>query len=146
MITLDANVLIARADENDATHERAVEVLDHHEWDEYATSAVTLAEVLVRPVRDGVLEKMQQDLRALHIIVVAVQDDDAPGIAELTAVHRLSSPDAVVLYTAMTTSDAIVTFDARLGRVARMIGFPVIERAPQDLGWDLPHSPWCSAE
>jgi predicted nucleic acid-binding protein len=135
VITLDANVLIARADESDATHERAVEVLDHHEWDEYATSAVTLAEVLVRPVRDGVLEKMQEDLRALHIIVVAVHDADAPGIAELTALHRLSSPDAAVLHTAMTTSDAIVTFDVRLARVARAIGFPVIEHAPEDLEW-----------
>jgi len=49
LIVLDANVLIARWDQDDASHERAVEVIDHFEWDEFLTSSVTLAEVLDVP-------------------------------------------------------------------------------------------------
>ncbi|MCJ1715392.1 PIN domain-containing protein [Curtobacterium sp. VKM Ac-2922] len=138
MITLDANVLIARWDQFDSTHERAVEVLDHHEWDEFITPAVTLAEVLVRPVRRAWADQYLRRIDALGVLVVPVEDDDAAGIASLCAHHRLAIPDAVALHTAMMTSDALVTFDAKLARVARAIGFPVIDRAPDDLEWDAP--------
>ncbi|MGU3409325.1 type II toxin-antitoxin system VapC family toxin [Microbacterium sp. M1A1_1b] len=138
MILLDANVLIARCNPTDSSHHRAVEVLDHHDWDEFLTTAVTLAEVLVRPVRDSWLDECLIQVESLGLLVVPVEDDDVVGIAELTAVHRLSAPDAVVLHTAIMTSDALVTFDAKLARVAQAIGFPVIDRAPDDLEWDAP--------
>lgn len=138
MILLDANVLIARCNQTDASHERAVEVLDHHEWDEFLTTAVTLAEVLVRPVRDSWVDECMIHVETMGVLVVPVEDDDAEGIAGLTAHHRLSAPDAVVLHTAIMTNDALVTFDAKLARVARAVGFPVIDRAPADLEWDLP--------
>ncbi len=77
----------------------------------------------------------------IGVLVVPVEDDDAEGIAALTAHHRLSAPDAVVLHTAIMTSDALVTFDTKLARVARAVGFPVIDRAPADLEWDLPGVP-----
>ncbi|OIH92822.1 PIN domain-containing protein [Curtobacterium sp. MCBA15_001] len=135
MITLDANVMIARFDHHDASHERAVDVLDHHEWEEYLTSAVTLAEALVHPARISAVTKALRDLESLNILVVPVEDDDPVGIAALCARHQLQTPDAVVLHTAITTSDALVTFDTRLARAARAAGFPVIERAPGEPDW-----------
>lgn len=135
MITLDANVMIARVNHHDASHARAVDVLDHHEWEEYLTSAVTLAEALVHPVHLDALTKARRDLESLNIVVVPVEDEDADGIAALCARHRLTMPDAVVLHTAIMTSDALVTFDARLARAARAAGFPVIERAPDEPDW-----------
>lgn len=135
MIVLDANVLIAFADPLDASHERAVEVLDHHEWDEFLVNAVTLAEVLIRPTQQAWADVLDTHLRQIGILVVPVEDDDPLGIASLSARHRIRTPDAVVLHTAITTSDALVTFDARLARAARAAGFPVIELAPGVPDW-----------
>lgn len=108
MIVLDANVLIAHADPLDASHARAVEVLDHHEWEEFLLSAVTLAEVLTRPTKQGWADDLAAHLQQMGVFVIPVEDDDAAGIAALCAHHRLKTPDAVVLHTARMTSDALV--------------------------------------
>lgn len=129
---LDANALIARCDEEDASHRRAVELIDHHEWDEFLTSAVTLAEVLVRPARDRWADACRDYIDDMHVLIVPIEDEDAPGIAALSATHRLKSADAAVLHSAIMTSDALVTFDRRLARVAEAIGFPVIEDVPAE--------------
>lgn len=128
MITVDANVLIATCNSSDASHARAMELIDEHEWDEFLTCAVTLAEVLVRPTKDDWLNACRDRVEKLGVQVVPFKDVDAPGVAALTAQHKLKSPDAAVLHTAITTSDALFTFDERLARVARSIGFTVIDR------------------
>lgn len=144
MIALDANVLIARCNEADASHLRAVDVIDHHEWDEFLTSAVTLSEVLVRPTKDDWATVCQEYLRSIAVFVVPVEEDDAIGIADLAAEQNLKSADAVILHMAITTSEALVTFDKRLANVARAVGFPVITDAPEGSPDWAP--PWWSGE
>ena len=79
MIALDANVLIARCNEADASHLRAVDVIDHHEWDEFLTSAVTLSELLVRPHRHGRTEGVTALLAALGVSVLPSPRMTQPG-------------------------------------------------------------------
>jgi predicted nucleic acid-binding protein len=45
VITLDTNVLIAWSDAGDASHQRASDLIEAHEWDEFATNAVVLSRV-----------------------------------------------------------------------------------------------------
>ena len=47
MIILDAGILIAHLESTDSHHARATEILLDNCHDEFASSAVTLAEVLV---------------------------------------------------------------------------------------------------
>jgi predicted nucleic acid-binding protein len=132
VLTVDANVLIALMDPKDATHVLAVEMLDSYEWDELATSTVTLAEVLVRPMQDGVYEERLDAVSALGVHLIGVDGERVRTTAQLSARHRLRPPDAVVLAVAMSTSSAIMTLDVRLAKVARRLGFPVIDRPDDD--------------
>lgn len=131
MLTVDANILIALTDPKDASHALAVEILDAYEWDELATSTVTLAEVLVRPMNQGAYEGQLDAVSALGVHLIGVDGERVRTMTELSARHRLRPPDAVVLAVAMATSSAIMTLDARLAKVARRLGFPVIDR-PDD--------------
>ena len=45
MIALDASVLIAWSDAGDASHQRAFDLIEEHEWDEFATNAVVVSRV-----------------------------------------------------------------------------------------------------
>ncbi len=142
MLTVDANILIALMDPGDASYVLAVEILDAHEWDELATSTVTLAEVLVRPMNEGVYGEQLDAVSALGVHLMGVDGERVRTMTELSAHHRLRPPDAVVLAVAMATSSAIVTLDVRVAKVARRLGFPVIDRpddesaAPEGVGAD----------
>jgi predicted nucleic acid-binding protein len=142
VLTLDANVIIAITNEDDACHLLAREVVDSYEWEEFVTTTLTLAEVLVRPVRVEQFDERRDVVEDLGVGLVGVDGPAVRPIAELCAAHRLSTPDAAVLAVAMSVSDALVTFDKRLARAARNLGFPVIDRpddesaAPEGVGAD----------
>lgn len=63
MIVLDASVLIAYLDSNDAQHALAEGLLAREIDDDFAASPLTLAEVLVVPVRDGRLDSVADPAR-----------------------------------------------------------------------------------
>jgi predicted nucleic acid-binding protein len=133
VITLDANVLIALADEKDASHQRAFDLIDEHEWEEFATTAIALSEVLVRPHRRGRTATVSAMLNTLGVRVSSIGVDDAPGVAAIRADSGMRAPDASVLHTAMVTGEALATFDERLARVARTVGLPVVTEASAEL-------------
>ncbi|OII35196.1 hypothetical protein BIU98_04545 [Curtobacterium sp. MMLR14_010] len=138
MIALDASVLIAWSDAEDASHQRAVDLIDEHEWDEFATNAVALSELLVRPHRRGRTEGVTALLAALGVSVLPITSDDAPGVAALRAELGLRAPDATVLHTAVSSADALATFDKRLASAAKRLDVTVITDAPDDLpDWPL---------
>ncbi|MBF4581975.1 PIN domain-containing protein [Curtobacterium sp. VKM Ac-2865] len=144
MITLDASVLIAWSDTGDASHQRAVDLIDEHEWDEFATNAVALSELLVRPHRRGRTEGVTALLAALGVRVLPITSDDAAGVAALRAELGLRAPDATVLHTAVSSADALATFDKRLASAAKRLDVTVITDAPEESpDWS---PPWCSAE
>ena len=144
MIALHASVLIAWSDTGDASHQRAVDLIDEHEWDEFATNAVALSELLVRPHRRGRTEGVTALLAALGVSVLPIASDDAAGVAALRAELGLRAPDATVLHTAVSSADALATFDKRLTSAAKRLDLTVITDAPAELPDWVP--PWCSAE
>jgi predicted nucleic acid-binding protein len=114
MIVLDANVLIALIDSSDAHHASATALVDEHEWQEFAVSSLTLAEVLVHPARAGALERVASAIRDIGVHALPLTASDVPLLAELRSRHSVKMPDAVVLHAAITSGALLATFDARL--------------------------------
>ena len=122
MIVLDASVLIAHLYANDAHHEHANQLLIDSANHELLASQLTVAEVLVGPIKIGVLDRAQKLLRRLGVRTVGLPDDAHLHLAELRATTNLRLPDCCVLLAAELETAALATFDERLGSVARERG------------------------
>jgi predicted nucleic acid-binding protein len=112
MIVVDASVLIAFLDPNDAHHSVAVQILEDAS-PPLLVHPITAAEVLVAPVRNDVADAVWADLMA-----IGVEIDDTPIDPLLLARLRVKTgckmPDCCVLATAATHNTAVATFDAQL--------------------------------
>lgn len=132
VIVLDANVIIALYDGADP----------HHEWSrgffattldaDWATPVLTLAEVLVHPVRRNSAEKFLDSIAGLGISVIGFDDSDALELAEVRAESALRMPDAIVIHAAHKSGGAIATCDAALTRKSRERGLEVFAPPPRD--------------
>lgn len=122
MIVFDAGVLIATFDSDDAHHAAARELLEELEDFEFAMSAVTLAETLVRPVADDTAAALTADLDRLHMLRLGLDGSDALGLAAVRHQTRLRMPDAIVLYTAEREGAELATTDAAVARAAESRG------------------------
>lgn len=125
MIVLDASVLIAHLDADDALHERASTLLRTLAADQFAASALTVAEVLVGPARSGALERAGAALRRLGVDTLPLLASSAATLAGLRAATKLKLPDCCVLLAAEETGAGLATFDDRLAAAARHRGLPV---------------------
>ncbi|MPZ28437.1 MAG: PIN domain-containing protein [Micromonosporaceae bacterium] len=124
MIIVDASVLIAHLDRNDALHARAQRVLEETAEFPLAASGITLAEVLVGPARAGRLGAAEAALRDLEVGEVPVPAGAAGRLAELRADTGLKLPDCCVLLAAQeVAAEAVLTFDDRLAKRARDLGY-----------------------
>jgi toxin FitB len=118
VIVLDASVLIAHFYAKDAHHERADQLLADVADNELLASQLTLAEVLVGPVKAGLVDQAQTALRRLGVRSVGLPEDGQLRLAELRAMTGLRLPDCCVLLAAEQQAAALATFDDRLGSVA----------------------------
>ena len=116
MIVVDASVLIAYLDPNDAHHAAAVEVLAAA-VPPLLVHPVTAAEVLVAAVRQGVADDVWADL-----VAIGVEVDDTPTdpmqLARLRVETGCKMPDCCVLACAAGRGIGVATFDERLRRFA----------------------------
>ncbi len=116
MIVVDASVLIAFLDPNDAHHSAAVEVLAAAS-PPLLVHPITAAEVLVAAVRNDVAEEVWGDLVAIGVLI-----DDTPIepliLARLRVKTGCKMPDCCVLASAAARHIAVATFDERLRRHA----------------------------
>ena len=116
MIVVDASVLIAFLDPNDAHHSAAVEILEDASPPLFV-HPITAAEVLVAAVRNDVADAVWADL-----VAIGVELDDTPIDPLLLARLRVKTgckmPDCCVLASAATRNTAVATFDAQLRRHA----------------------------
>jgi predicted nucleic acid-binding protein len=129
VIVLDACVLIAHFDAEDALHEDARNLLWSLADEPFGTSALTQAEVLVGPARAGVLDRAVAALAQLDVQTVPMETDAPIRLALLRAETNLKLPDCCVLLAAEQVGDAqIATFDDQLYAVARQRGFAVLGR------------------
>lgn len=129
MIVLDACVLIAHFDAENALHEDARNLLRSVADEPFRTSPLTQAEVLVGPARAGRLDRAVAALAQLDVRTVPMETDAPMRLAMLRAETGLKLPDCCVLLVAEQVSDSqIATFDDQLYAVARQRGFAVLGR------------------
>jgi predicted nucleic acid-binding protein len=128
VIVLDASVLIAHLDSEDAHHDRATSLLLGAVDEPLCASRLTLAEVLVGPARAGELDRAAGALAQIDVAGVGLDADAPARLALLRAGTGLKLPDCCVLIAAEDVRGAVATFDDRLGAVARERGFAVRDR------------------
>lgn len=126
MIVLDATVLIAYLDERDAHHERAVTLLSREIDDDFAVSALTLAEVLVDPAGAGRLDAALSALADLDVAEQLFPHDTAIRLAELRASTRLRMPNCCVLLAAQHAGARIASFDKPLANAATRLAIATV--------------------
>ncbi len=122
MIVLDASVLVAYLDAEDAQHEAAEILLAREIDEEFAINPLTLAEVLVGPLRSGRLDAALTALRDLEVEERPFPTDTAVRLARLRVDTRLRMPDCCVLLTAQDAAARVASFDRRLVSAAEELG------------------------
>jgi predicted nucleic acid-binding protein len=122
VIVLDASVLIAYLDAEDAQHQQAESLLEREIDDEFAVNPLTLAEVLVGPSRTGRLDAARTAIRELEVAEQPFPADTAVRLARLHADTGLRMPDCCVLLAAQDTAARVAAFDERLLRGAEQLG------------------------
>ncbi|MBA2575879.1 MAG: type II toxin-antitoxin system VapC family toxin [Euzebyaceae bacterium] len=128
MIVLDASVLIAYLDADDSQHAAAETLLAREIDDDLAANPLTLAEVLVVPVRDNRLDLVLSVLRDLEVEAPPFPAAAAVRLAQLRATTRLKMPDCCVLLTAEDAGARVASFDARLAQAAEDRDLPALRR------------------
>ncbi len=124
MITVDACVLIAHLDPHDANNARAFHLLDSVGVEDLGVSPMTMAEILVKPVRERQVAQKRADLRAIGVIEVPFGPNVALRLARLRAETGLKMPDCCVLLAAEDgDATGILTLDDRLRAQAVRLGF-----------------------
>ena len=91
-------------------------------------NSLTLAEVLVVPVRDGRLDPVQAALRDLEVQEVPFPVDTAVRLAQVRATTGLRMPDCCVLLAAEDAAASVASFDERLAQAAEDRNLAVLRR------------------
>lgn len=125
VVVLDAGVLIALMNSKDAHHDWALGIFKQSLSSELFMSALTFAEVLVHPARNGQSDLFLKNIEKLGLKVVDVSKADAVELAEIRSQSKLRMPDAVVAHTAIKRSAALATTDGQLRRTAETMQLPV---------------------
>ena len=125
VVVLDANVLIAAYDDTNAHHAWAVDLLTLTTAEDLVISALTYAEVLVRPAMENVLDEFRRDVDPVGYKVLDITAESAIATAQVRAQSKLRMPDAVVLQAALEHRGAIATADASLAAAALSHGVTV---------------------
>src|SRR5215212_790750 len=100
MIVLDASVLIAQLDQDDALHAAARQRLRTVAKQRFGASTITIAELLVGPTSSGTLRNARTALRALRVEELPLPPHAAERLAALRSETRLKMPDCCVLLAA----------------------------------------------
>jgi predicted nucleic acid-binding protein len=128
VIVLDASVLVAYLDADDRHHVAAEALLTREIDEDFAASPLTLAEVLVGPLREGRLDLALSVLRELEVTALRLPDDTPVRLAHLRATTRLKMPDCCVLLATEQAGARVASFDARLAQAAEERAVPVLRR------------------
>jgi predicted nucleic acid-binding protein len=118
VIVLDATVLIAYLDGEDNHHSRAETLLAREIDDDFAANSLTLAEVLVVPVRENRLNDVRAALQDLALQELPFPADTAAKLADLRVSTNLKMPDCCVLLAAEDAGARLASFDDRLADAA----------------------------
>lgn len=121
LVVLDASVVIAFLDPDDALHEAAVGALTEHQHDELVIPASTYAEILVAPFRAGgeAVAEVAAFLSDFGVRVQPIATEVAYAAARLRGESRsVRLPDALVLAAAgVLGADVVLTGDESWTRI-----------------------------
>jgi predicted nucleic acid-binding protein len=122
LIVLDASVVIAHLDPDDALHDAATTSLIDYAADDLRLPASAYAESLVDPARKGRLDEARDALSALELQIVPIDRVLAELAASLRARERgIRLPDALVLACGeLLDADAVLTADRHWRRFERV--------------------------
>jgi predicted nucleic acid-binding protein len=125
LVVLDASIVIAFLDPDDALHEAAVQALTVHQHDELVIPASVHAEILVGPYRSGrkAVAEVESFLADFAVRTEPVSVEIARSAARIRSGSRsLRLPDALVLATAdALDADAVLTGDASWSKSSRRV-------------------------
>jgi predicted nucleic acid-binding protein len=125
LTVLDASVVIAFLDPDDARHQAAVVALTEHQHDELVIPASVYAEILVGPYRKGAeaVAEVEAFLADFAVRIEAMTPAIARAAARLRSDSRgLRLPDALVLATAdETAADSVLTGDESWTTLSRRV-------------------------
>ncbi|WP_394554582.1 type II toxin-antitoxin system VapC family toxin [Agromyces sp. MMS24-JH15] len=126
MIVLDASVVIAHLSSHDVHNDRAVAFFRGNTRERFSMHSLTLAEVLVGPVRAGRGEAVEHALASLAIEEWAPPEGSAARLARIRVESGMRLPDCCVLDAAVVQNGRIATFDATLASAAQRLGIEVL--------------------
>ena len=126
-VVLDAGVLIALYNDRDSHHKWALDFLIQTSASELEMSSVNLAEVIVQPIRQGVIEELLNGIKGLGITVTGVSEAAAITLAELRASTNLPMPDCCLIELAQAKDAALATTDKTAARAAMALGIEVFQ-------------------
>jgi len=130
VVVLDASALIALVSSQDTHHDWAIEMFRDTASFNLQMCALTHAEVLVHPARNGQLEKFLKMTSALGLEITSVDSNDSAQLAKLRAKSALKMPDTAVLLQAMKAKGSVATTDQKLAQAARALGIGVFQPLP----------------
>jgi len=114
LIVLDASVLIAQLDGNDAHHEDAKRLLRDSGGETLGASTMTLAETLVKGARSGQLREMREAIERLGVSELLTGADAHVRLAELRARTGHKLPHCCLLLAAKEIGGVVASFDSAL--------------------------------
>lgn len=125
MIVLDASIVIALLSNDNDHHNRAVSFFLSTFSEGYIAHPLTLAEILVGPIRARRETVALRALDGLGISEWSPGEGNAARLATLRAESSLKLPDCCVLDAAIETSSSLATFDQKLATTAAALGVRV---------------------
>ena len=127
VIVLDASALIALMSSQDIHHEWALKMFRDTASFDLQMTALTHAEAMVHPARDGRLDKFQKMAMALGLEITSIDSSDAGPMAKLRAKTSLKMPDTACLHQALKINGSVATTDQKLVAVAKKLGVGVFQ-------------------
>jgi predicted nucleic acid-binding protein len=125
LVALDASVIIAFLDPDDALHDAAVEAVTEHQHDELVIPLSVYAEILVAPYRRGAeaVAEVEAFLADFAVRIETLTPAIARAAAKLRSEFRsLRLPDALVLATADAfAADNVLTGDESWARISARV-------------------------
>ena len=118
-LVFDANVVIALLDANNAHHSEAVEIYLQSTGTPIYLSALTYAEILVRPAAQEKLDYFVKNIETGSFEIAVITKKLAVEISKARAATSLKMPDACVLALAKSLGSELITADKKLAEVAR---------------------------
>jgi predicted nucleic acid-binding protein len=125
VVVLDASALIALATSKDAHHKWALEMFRDTASFNLQITALSQAEAMVHPARNGKLDKFQKLISALGVEVTPIEGGDAAKLTNLRVSTSLKMPDVCVLNQAINVKGSIATTDKELAKAAKSKGVGV---------------------